>query len=207
MIVELFGLPGAGKTYVINTIRGNCTIGVESKNRFKKFFINIIKSFSLFTPESLKLKRDIHGLLKLDSSEPLFISTSIEKHLNNIALVIFGYSHSTRSKLFLDEGIIHRVVSFAVNYNLELDVVLKITDIVIPYLKLVNCFYLDCDVQECFSSIKSRNRHFCEMDELDDTKLIAFLSAYKVYFNAIQEKYHFPVITRENISELEKIIK
>lgn len=207
MIVELFGLPGAGKTYVINAIKGNGTIGVESTFLIKRFIVSILKRVSLITPESKKLKKRILSVLKTDSLSPLYTSTSVVKHVDNIILVMFGYSHSAGRTLFLDEGIIHRIVTFAVNYNLESDTVLKILDIVIPYLSSINVFYLDCDVQDCLSSIKTRNRHFCEMDELNELELHNFLLSYKFYFELVQDKYHFPTITRNSIFELEKIIK
>lgn len=206
MIIELFGLPGAGKTFIINKIRGNAPVGVESENKLKKVVLKFVKKLSLLTPMCMKLRRKMVVLLNMSELKPLYIKNTVHSYIDNIVLVCFGYKYVKRD-LFMDEGILHRVVSFAVNYDLNSELVLNLVSILLPYIKLANVFYLLCDEKECLDSISKRNRHICKMDELNEEDLFKFIHSYKIYFDLIEAKYNFATITRDNYSLLAKAEK
>ena len=56
MIVELYGCPGCGKTYLVHKITGDDKTIAMSDNKIKSNMINAAKKISLFTPEALKLR-------------------------------------------------------------------------------------------------------------------------------------------------------
>lgn len=208
MIVELFGCPGAGKTYIINAIKGDSSIAMTSKNKFTSVMIGLAKRLVVFSPNMLILKRRVKNVIRGKRLEARYINKSINYLLDKIIIVAFGYGRLENKKhIFMDEGIIHRVVSFAVNYNLEIEDVLNILKILEPYFKKSMVFYLDVSETKCFEGIRKRNRKECEMDFFDDVKLKAFIKEYKKYFDSICYYYHFEKITRESYSKLEEKIK
>lgn len=122
-------------------------------------------------------------------------------------MVAFGYKWSLNRNIYMDEGLIHRIVSFAVNYNFSIEQTFLIIDLFEKYLKKSTVIYLDVNIKDCLNGIKKRDRHICEMDELKDKTLEQYLNHFKIYFDAIYHRYGHMKITRENYKELKELLK
>lgn len=204
MIVELYGCPGCGKTYLVHKITGGDKTIAMSDNRIKSYLIKLAKKMSLFTPEALKLKKTILDIIEKENQCRIYINRSAEYFIDNIVLLAFGYRH-IKKDMIMAEGLIHRVVSMAVNFGWDEDVVDRIIDTLSIQLSDVKPFYLYVEPDVCFKSVKERNRHETEMDELQDDKLKSYIQDFKRLFDHITNKYHFMKITREDCSALERL--
>lgn len=205
MIIELFGLPGSGKTYAINKIKGNNLLNVTSENRIMNIILSFLKQVSLYMPSSLRLKRKLVCTFNKILTYPIYINNPKSFYIDNLTVVAFGYKHSGNKDIYMDEGIIHRIVSFSVNYNVDLEVFDEIVKIFTPYLSNVKIVYLDVDIDECIDSIKKRNRHDCKMDEMSKDLLDEYLKKYRFYFDYIMSKYNFiSRITREDYRKVQE---
>ena len=134
MIIELFGLPGCGKTHLINEIRGNSPLALVSENRIKRIVIYFAKLLSSFTLESVFLRKKLMNVLSKQELHPIYLKKDYRKYIKNLVMLCFGYKHAGSKTLFMDEGIIHRVVSLAVNYNLEIDSVFLLIECLKKYV-------------------------------------------------------------------------
>lgn len=206
MIIELYGCPGCGKTYLINQVTGQTETVAMSKNWIKNILLYIAKRISLLTPESIKLKKKILKCVKQENEKFLYVDRSVKYFINNIVMLVFGYRHINKN-IYMAEGIVHRVISMAVNFGWETDVIDSIMESLSDIMNKVTPFYLEVNVNTCFESIKKRNRHENQMDELDDQKLLKFLKAYYDDFEYITEKYGFIRICRDDYKMLKEIIK
>lgn len=207
MIFELYGLPGSGKTFMINKIMGNLLEKTEKESIIKKTCIKMAKKFSIWMPSSIKLKKQIYSIIQDASLTPLYIKREVHTYIDNIIMVAFGYKWNRQHMIYMDEGIIHRIVSFAVNYNLTIEQVFLIINLFKKQLNRSFIVYLDVDINICLDGIQNRKRHICEMDELSKEKLECYLYSYKHYFDIINTKYNHIKINREHEEKLEELLK
>lgn len=208
MIIELYGLPGSGKSYTIQQLNGGKPIGMETKNKIKKRIISCCKKLAIWMPDSLSLKKKLKSEVINLQTSPMFIERTINEYINNLVMIAFGYRWTNgNKKLYMDEGIVHRVVSFAVNYNMSIDQMMKVLDILKKYIDKAIVVYLDVEITDCLNSIVKRNRHQYKMDNMNRKQLELFLSSYIKYFDAINSRFGFYHITRDSINQLKEIIK
>lgn len=197
MILELYGLPGAGKTTIIkNLTDGNATT-VSGIGGTKKVFIQLAKKMAVYFPSTINCKHKMHDIMRKYDNKCRYTNTLQNHHYNNIALVVFGYKNMKNS-IYMDEGLIHRIITMAVNFGVSDEDTYALVDLFKSYLKNIRCLYLDVPIEECMKSIFLRDRHKCEMDEFDDETLLRYLKDYKHYCKAICDKYKHEIITREN---------
>lgn len=201
MIFELYGVPGAGKTTIINKVCETNDASYSPKAGVKSTVISIIKVLSAYIPSSLAYKRKIRKIISNVKMASVYTSASVNHNINNIVMVAFGYKHLKRT-VYMDEGILHRIITFSINYNLGIEKAIKIFALFNDCTGGVKSFYLKVPIDECFKSIKKRNRHESEMDEMEDDKLWIFLQEYESYCNAISKKYGHYIITRDSYREL-----
>lgn len=196
MIIELYGLPGAGKTTIIKKYTGGKATSVSGKKGIKKYFNKVIKMVAVHMPDSVWYKHQMASLLK-PYVKMKYINMPQKRILNNIALVAFGYKH-IRSTIYMDEGLTHRIISMAVNYGLSDGDVFRCMDFYKSVMINVKCCYLEVPLDECVRSIEQRNRHECRMDELDEEVLRKYLADYEYYCKIVCKRYGHRIITREN---------
>lgn len=206
MIIEFYGLPGSGKSYVIGQLRGNLHTKEGPMNSFKRFCLSCVKKIVIWTPESILLRWKINRLLKNQQDNPAFINRKKHEYIDNLVMLAFVYRWAGRRIIYMDEGIVHRVVAFAVNYNLSIGQMESILETLEKYIERAHVFFLDVEIEECLHSIKSRNRHQAEMDEFNDETLKDFLQCYMKYFRAINSRHDFIHITRNHLEPIKKMI-
>jgi hypothetical protein len=203
MIVELYGSPGAGKTYIKDRVIPGEVEAANRKNR--KWFVKFVKRAVLLFPFSFICRKKIYEIIGGHDYKPIYNNVTVSSCVNNIVMVLYGYTHLKSKKRFMDEGVIHRIISLSVNYNFHIKTVFEIIDYVTPFLGQIKEFYLYLNPEECYKSIKERDRHECNIDELDDESLRKYLDAYKYYCDAVCQKYRHSLVTREDYKEIEKV--
>lgn len=201
---EIFGLPGSGKSYIISKYTGSDDTSIIVSANMWGVLIKTIKKMCIFAPSCLVLNGKLRRCIKNNTSKPKYIFKSEKYFIDKIVLLAFAYKYYAGDDMFMDEGIIHRIVSFAVNFSLSQDVVCDMLLLVQPYLKDIKLVYLDVDAKTCFKSIKERNRHECEMDEFEDATLMEFLEEYKKCFDYVSNVCECTRITRDNYKGLEE---
>lgn len=198
MVIELYSIPGAGKTTIIKSLIHGAATSYSGKRGARRFVIQTAKKIAVYMPESLKYKKQMkEAVFNYQCRRPLFYNRSFNQHLNNIVLVSWAYKHSSKP-VYMDEGLVHRLIALAVNYDLSDDELIRLVDIFRGIIAKANCFYLDVSVQVCMDGIKKRNRHMCEMDDLSDEKLIDFLKRYEHFCITVRDHFNHPTVTREN---------
>lgn len=195
MITELYGLPGAGKSTMIQKLTGGSSTSISSIKGVKKVFIHLIKKIAVYLPSSMGYKSKMHIIMKPYKNKPQYINRTKLYHYNSIVLVSFGYRH-LRGNVYMDEGLIHRIISMAVNYGVSDQDLFALIDLFDSVMKKVKSFYLNVSLDDCLQAISFRNRHECEMDELNEDQLLAYLRAYEHCCRIICNKYQHVIITR-----------
>lgn len=205
MIVELYGCPGCGKTYAIKAVTGEEKTIAMSNNLIKNGIIKLAKQMSLYTFSSIRLKRNLKKCVKNERNSAIYINRTVETYIDSIVALAFAYKYV--KNMWMAEGLIHRIVSMAVNFGYTEETVYKLLACLKAVMINVKPVYLDVPISICFEGIKNRNRHECEMDELNDKMLMAYLESYRHLFECITDEYGYMKITRNSISVLEVMVK
>lgn len=198
MIFELYGLPGAGKSFLISQLNGHRDIGLTSSNGVKNTIYTIVKKMSLVLPSSLVLRRKIVKACGEIPSKPKYLSQRKGHYIDILVMTAFGYKHLKSRNIYMDEGLIHRILGFVVNYDLSSKTLIDLMECLEPYINLSKAACLDTTVDDCFQSIRSRDRHECEMDEMDDETLKKYLSDFQDRIMTINQRYNYLQVTRDN---------
>lgn len=206
MIVELYGSPGCGKTYLVHKLTGQDNTVAMSDSKIKRVLINAAKKLSMLTPESIKLKNNLRQAVNEGPRKNIYIDRSVDYFINNIVLLSFGYRHINKDML-MAEGLVHRVVSMAVNFGWNEDIVDRVLEVLTEPLQNVKPVYLKVNADICFKSAKLRNRHESEMDELSDVMLRKYIKDFEILFDHVTNKNNYTIITREDYSAIEEIMK
>ena len=189
MIIELFGCPGSGKTYIVNKISNISIISGKQDDGLKGKIKGILKGMTKYLPTSIMLRRKVYKCLKFKSREGIFIYKSLDYYIQKINLLIIVYKCLHKKNIFMDEGVIHRIVSMDVNFNFSDTELCEVIKVYLPYLENAKIFYVNESIDICISNIKKRNRHECDMDEFTESKLKKFIENYKYYFDLLQKEF------------------
>lgn len=203
MIIELFGSPGAGKTYAINKIHPGA---VREEKGVRDQLLNpikrIIKSLITFFPYAFRVRRIIRNCILGETVEaPKYKPVDISDFIRNISMLSVVYKMSC-SDVYMDEGIVHRTISMCINYGVSKETCSKIIKELFFVIKDVRVIFLDVPKENCLKSINRRNRHAHSIDELSGKKLNAFLSSYEEYCQYICESFNFERIERTGVALL-----
>ncbi len=205
MIYDLFGIPGSGKSTICDYVEKNCNI-TDIKNKYIEDFIGkVIFHLYLYLffldKASLKKYKQIKKIIGNYKDYSNYINPKTKISLY-IKYMLFDYYIETKVKkdCIIDEGIIHYCISLYVEFDLEIDKILKIIDL----LKVEKIEYigLSCSIDECIKNIKKRNRKRCDIDFLEGNDLISFLEKWNEGFNIMSKKYK-----TDNINNLKEYFK
>ena len=83
MITELYGLPGAGKSTMIQKLTGGSSTSISSIKGVKKVFIHLIKKIAVYLPSSMGYKSKMHIIMK-----PYKINPNISIEQNYIIITV-----------------------------------------------------------------------------------------------------------------------
>ena len=226
MIIELFGLPGSGKSYLTSKLIDELNSeGIQAVNVteylngtikgriIKKILLN---SFCINSPLK-RIRNDIINLVpKKNSWKSNFgIYNTSDFTLNTIAMILYLQMKMNDNKVYiLDEGAMHTIVKMAGDFDLKFEEVSDLSTYVLKKLRSNEglIIYNSASIEKSIESIKSRNRHVCTFDELPDYKLLSILNKYNAICKSISHSSNVLEIERdtllmENIKKITNIIK
>lgn len=203
MIVELFGCPGSGKTYAIETISEKEAYKNISKSKgIKKRVKQFVKKLILLSPCAFDVRKIIKKSITTTSkSRGKYTYMNIGEFIRNISMLlgIYYYISYINRNLYIDEGIVHRVISMGINYGLTKETTGDIIESLEKYLKKVKIFYLATPIDVCYQSIVKRNRKESVIDFLSTEEVKDMLSEYFLYCEYIQRRFGYERIKRDEI--------
>ena len=202
MVIELFGCPGSGKTFVLEMIHDMEGYKNTSQTSQIRSYINkILKKLLLFSPCAIQIRRCILFQIKGNRYTGTFNSISIRTMINNISMLASVYRYMNK-KLYIDEGLIHRIITMCINYEIPKEKAKQIIEAIHDNLKEVKPYFMDTPVNICYESIIIRNRHEASIDSLRGESLMALLQSYYEYCSYIADEFGYERIKRENAKEV-----
>ena len=214
MIVDLFGLPGSGKSYIANGIitelKKRNIKAVNMTEYMNNTFIGKAKKRLLLYGIQLgifekKRKKIVNMLPQHKTWVSMYgIYESASYPINMIVLILLVQKQKTDDVVYIyDEGVVHSIVKMMADFELDNSV----TNALIEYaIKTISSssgivIYNMATVETCIQSIKRRNRHVCAFDELSIEKLYKILHAYKTYCDKIARDHVVMRIDRNNMTK------
>lgn len=208
MVIELFGLPGSGKSFLCDKIQ---ELGY-AKNIMKFYKENFIGKviFHLFLncfTINKKLKKLYNDSLKIIGNTANYknqINSSIPINLYVKYMVyIFFLENNIKKNIIIDEGIMHYSMALHAEYDLELE---KIEEIIKLYeVKSKQTYCLKCDKDIILMQIKKRNRKNTSIDFLEENELNNILEKYSKAQEFLVRKYKINYLNiNEIISKIEE---
>lgn len=215
MFIEFIGLPGSGKTYLCSQIendfseKGVKTVNLIEMSRSKslyKLYFKFIRFFAKMNPKIHSVSVELQTLLvKYRGIQAKYNDCKIDSYISDICELVFLKHLMKKSEkvLLLDEGLLQRAVTIAINYGLSKSDFTKLIRILEKHIDSTVYLKITCD--DAFSSIRHRNRHVCIMDDLSDEKLKKFLRKYYDLCECVSEQIHLTILHRNDPENL-KII-
>ena len=184
MIIEMMGLPGAGKTSLSNHLvkRGIVYINAVDMSRTRIWFkipVRVLEKISIIFPS---YRNDVKNMkTRFDgycSSGSKYTKVTVGWKIKQIAFLrmIYAFLGKSEKVWLFDEGIIQHITTLCVCFGVDDENIPMLFDGLLP--DSVYCVNLRVDNSTAFDSIRIRNRHVCNMDEFDDDKLKEFLALY-----------------------------
>lgn len=175
MIVELYGLPGSGKSTLVSSF---CDIKLDYKKYGTNTFIGNSK-FNKFKYGILCLKPQnfLTLILLIFSVAGKKSSFKIKMKDRIISLLyviyILDIVQTKNEKFILDEGLVQALSAFYIGFNFRENVLYHIKKL-INKQNYVFC-YCDISYEESLSRMHSRNRKSANIDFMDRTELLLFM--------------------------------
>lgn len=195
MNLEFYGAPGCGKTYLVELITGVDRSIIAQKARNK--YVRILKKFSCYTPTSIVYRMKIGGIVNTNQLRWKYFDIEPQEMINSFIMVGSAYKLFTTKNFILDEGLIQRIISFSINFEVGEDDTKKIVSIFKPSLKNTRVVYIDCNRDQLFYSIEKRSRKIALMDFLNQETLIRYVDEYLDRCIYILNHFNFEFITRD----------
>ena len=194
MIYELFGMPGCGKSTYLRKKSINAGVVAGSANSGIK---KIIKSLLLFSPFALLQKKRWYSFIDDKIKYSSIIGCTSRNYLNRIILLISVY-HYVRKDVYVDEGVIHRIITYTIAFNLDEKKMLLMIKMFIDAIDDINITYLCSTPTQSYEAIKKRDRHECSFDELDDDEIYAYLERYYSLADIVLTNFRSKIFVMEN---------
>lgn len=197
MIVEFFGIPGCGKTYCANKYKEKLKKeGVPyfdfSRCHSSPFFIkltNILFDIAVrFLPKYRKITKEYLKLYdKKKKSVPKHLPFSINYCISRITASLFLHNLFAKTKIQIinDEGMIQWICFLSIQYEISIDSILNIQS---PFGNGICNWFVEKSVNQSMENIKKRNRHDCEMDNLDNYSLQSYLEDFYLACKSVEAK-------------------
>ena len=199
MIVELFGCPGSGKTYVLESM-DNKHKNTTQDSKVRRWLKRICKSLILFSPCAFEVRKCILSKIDPLKYQSSFQTSSIKRIVSNISMLASVYKY-TKKEWYIDEGIIHRIINLCVSYGIPKEIMYEIIVSLKDIMKEVTPYFLDTSVDICYESILARGRHEASIDFVRGEELRLLLRKYYEYCSYIAAQMGYKRISREQWKE------
>ena len=196
MIIDVFGLPGSGKT-----VWGEYFIEYSKKNNIKiinasKFYDTTVLGRVIKKILFLLIKRNIiykrikeHFLSNIAKCNNLYNDEKIDMAINRLLVLHYIYTHFCfdNNIYFFDEGIYHGVLKIATYYDFDEKLLKDLLNKNMQHLNEKNiCFIYNCiSCDDSMNSIRKRDRHVCSFDDFDDKTLKKYIKKYNLLVSYI----------------------
>lgn len=202
MTIEFFGPPGCGKTYLTEQLTG--LNRQEIRKKATNPILAKIKFLSRYSPVSIWYRYQIRRIILTENLSYRFHETSLDTMIDSIVLVATSYKLNLRVKNVLDEGLVQRIISLGINYELSVEKIIQIINLFSSIVKKQKVIYIYSSIGDILIGIKDRNRKEAKMDFFDDDVLIEFVSRYEYVCNRVAKYFNFQSITREDFDRFVK---
>lgn len=226
MIVEVFGMPGSGKSYFANRlVKEMEKDGIKAVNMTEYMNTTVLgraekKVLYYMIQASFRasnIKNKVISCIPNNKNwkSEFQIYHSAEFCINTLSLILYIQRKYTKKKVYIfDEGALHTIIKMLADFNISVEETQKLKAYVIKKIKKNNgiMIYNQISVDDCIKSIKKRNRHVCAFDEFSGEKLVSILNKYQkaCEFIAIDSeviKIERRVNIEKNIETVKKYIK
>lgn len=190
-MIELFGLPGCGKSTLCKNIEKN---GYEDllykyKNRFLyKLIFHASTKFTFLFPNVYNNFKYIKQLffenqVNIKEYKNMYIKkTSLILYIKYLSFIYTMEQKYDNKKVIIDEGIVHYCMALYSEFDIPLDSLKKICFELLGD-KTIIPVGLKISLDQCFYRIKKRNRRNTGIDYLNDNKLSKLILRYEKAFN------------------------
>ena len=215
MVIECIGLPGSGKTFLMSKLEQElrqkgvrCVNASDrSMNRFSWKAARKLLHAGIFLDRNAgKLRARMEKALQ--NEKPLRSQYGIYENeqytLESAAVFRLVYRRMMRSDTvyLFDEGLVHAIVKFCADFALRDETFIKLTEAAESGIKGKRLVVYNAIPEEnCFISLRKRDRHICDFDELPDDALRGILREY-ARLNALYENSR-KVVTVRREEEIE----
>lgn len=200
MIVELFGLPGSGKSYIANgliaELKERNIRAVNMTEYMNNTFVGKVeKKLLLYGIQLGVFEKSRKKIIDMLPQHKTWVSMygiyeSANYPINMIVLNLLVQKQKTDNVIYIyDEGVVHSIVKMMADFELDNSVTKALIECVIKTISSSGgiVIYNMATVETCIQSIKTRNRHVCVFDELSTEKLYKILNNYKSYCDKIAD--------------------
>lgn len=211
MVIECIGLPGSGKTYLMahleEEIRKNGVRCVNASDRSMnrvswKAARKLLHAGIFLERNARRLQARMEKALRAENQahSQYGIYKDERYTLESAAAFRLVYRRMMRSDTvyLFDEGLVHAVVKFCADFALQEETFLKLMEAAesgISGKRLV--VYNAISQDSCFASLRKRNRHICDFDELPDDALRGILREYARLNTAYENSHKVVTVRRE----------
>ena len=211
MVIECIGLPGSGKSFLMGQVeqelwkRGVRCVNASdrSMNRVSwKAARKLLHAGIFLERNARRLQARMEKALRAENQahSQYGIYKDERYTLESAAVFRLVYRRMMRSDTvyLFDEGLVHAVVKFCADFALQEETFLKLMEAAesgISGKRLV--VYNAISQDSCFASLRKRNRHICDFDELPDDALRGILREYARLNTAYENSHKVVTVRRE----------
>ncbi|HFI0273250.1 TPA: AAA family ATPase [Streptococcus suis] len=191
MIIDLNGLPGSGKSTVVNDFtQSNQQFELKGTEEFIK--LSKLQKISLLRLLIDTKNRKFFFLIGKLGKKNTSTAKGIGRYERLIARLYSLYvfqliqeSQVEKKNYIFDEGIIQSLVPITLGFELDIEVLKKFSKLLVS----IDFLFVHCEISETesFSRIVKRNRQTAAMDFLTNNELQTFLQTYALRLSEIRE--------------------
>ena len=200
-IIELFGLPGSGKSTISKIIkeelRKENIVFIEPKRKLDKeynclsrYIFKIYYTIISILLYNVKIIPLIFEVIKLNHGKIMI------KQLINVCYTLYFYK--IKDNFILDEGIVQALVSASYSKKID-DLNLLFSKLPSNVFDKVILIYINIDVSICCERVLNRKDGKSRVDRIKNKKVLNFqLSCQKEFFNNIKNNLKYYEIDNSN---------
>ncbi len=212
MVIECIGLPGSGKTYLMELVEKELrrrevdyvNVSANLMNRITWKILRKAARALIYLDADARWLRD--RLVKIldeegERSSSFGIYENERYTVKSAALLAFLYRRMIWSpKLYLfDEGLVHTLIKFCADFKISEETFRKMvteSERGLRSTRLV--IYTEISMEDCLASIEKRDRHVCAFDALTGDALTGLLAEYDRLNKAYSDNHPVLKIRRED---------
>ena len=211
MVIECIGLPGGGKSYLMERLArelergGYHCVNVSARSMTDPAFKaakKLMHAVIWMDDDARALRDDMERVLSeegpFQSRFGLYGDARWTQEAAAILTALYPRMMRSETVYLFDEGLIHTLVKFCADGLLKeetLEKLCALTERRLPAKGRI-VVYNRISVEDCLRSIGERDRHICAFDELEGESLEEILRAYQTYSEDCAGRYGAVTVER-----------